>query len=78
MNNLTIKHTKRFKKSYNKLISTQNFNKENFKFVIDALLSEQILPQQFRNHLLIPKSKRHMGMSYFSRLSTFIWKKFYI
>lgn len=72
MNNFTIKYTNRFKKSYNKLISTQNFNKANFKFVIDSLIQNQILPQQFKNHLLNPKSKRYLGMSYFSRLPTVI------
>lgn len=64
-----IQRTNKFKKSYAKLMKQQNYKKfkEEFEKVIEILSNNELLPSKYRNHLLEPKSKRYMGMSYITR-----------
>lgn len=59
-----VKFTTVFKKQYSKIKNNPNFKQEEFNYVIDLLSKNQILPQKYKNHLLNPKSKRNMGMSF--------------
>lgn len=56
--------TNKFKKNYEKIIKQTNFKNEEFEKVIEILLNNELLPAKYNNHLLKPKSKRYMGMSY--------------
>lgn len=58
-----IQYTNKFKKQYNKLLKNPNFKKEAFETVFEYLSNGEQLPEKYRNHLLIPKSERNMGMS---------------
>ncbi|MBR1803116.1 MAG: type II toxin-antitoxin system mRNA interferase toxin, RelE/StbE family [Clostridia bacterium] len=59
-----IKITTRFKKSYKKIIQQPGYHQNDFQKVIEMLANDIVLPEQYRNHLLEPKSNRSMGMSY--------------
>ncbi len=65
---MTIKYkiqmTNKFKKDYKKVKSKNNFSEEEFVNVITMLANDYVLPDKYCNHILEPKSKRHMGMSY--------------
>lgn len=64
-----VQRTNKFKKSYVKIMKQKNYKKfkEEFEKVIEILRSNELLPLKYRNHLLEPKSKRYMGMSYITR-----------
>ena len=59
-----IKYTNSFKKQFSKIKKDLHFKQTEFKNVIDLLSSNQVLPPKYKNHLLIPKSNRYMGMSF--------------
>ncbi len=59
-----IKLTTRFKKQLKAIRKQPNFNYNELSRVIDMLSNDKILPEKYNNHLLNPKSKRYMGMSY--------------
>ena len=75
MSKYKIKITNKFKKDYNKMRSKNNFDKNEFKTVIELLLNGELLPEKYCNHLLEPKSDRSMGMSYKTRLAVSLYKK---
>lgn len=56
--------TNKFKKNYEKIKKQSNFKVEEFEKVIEMLINNELLPAKYKNHLLNPKSKRYMGMSY--------------
>lgn len=56
--------TNKFKKNYAKIVKQTNFKNEEFEKVIEILSNNELLPAKYNNHLLNPKSKRYMGMSY--------------
>lgn len=59
-----VKFTNIFKKDYSKIKNSPYFKQEEFNNVINLLCSNQVLPLKYKNHILNPKSKRHMGMPY--------------
>lgn len=61
-----IKPTNKFKKCYAKLKKQKNFARvrAELETVLDKLSNNEILDQKYHNHLLNPKSKRGLGMSY--------------
>lgn len=59
-----IVFTNKFKKNYEKMKQQANFKNEEFEKVIEMLSNNELLPEKYNNHLLKPKSKRYMGMSY--------------
>lgn len=69
-----VKFTNVFKKQYAKIKNNPHFKQEEFNNVIDLLSSNQVLPPKYRNHLLSPKSKRYMGMSFTKWYITRIWE----
>ena len=48
-----IEKTNKFAKQYSKMLK-----------VLSLLANDEILPPKYKNHLLTPSSKRHMGMSH--------------
>ena len=68
MHKYDIKLTNNFKKSLNKMRKQKNFDENALNTVIELLANDEVLPDKYRNHLLEPKSKRFMGMSYKTRL----------
>lgn len=56
--------TNKFKKNYEKMKQQKRFKKEEFEKVIEVLSNNELLSEKYKNHLLNPKSKRYMGMSY--------------
>ena len=63
MKRYEIKLTNQFKKQLKKLQKQHNFNYNALDEVIHILVSNDILPSKYRNHLLEPKEKRNMGVS---------------
>lgn len=59
-----IKLTTRFKKQLKAVRKQPNFNYNELDKVINMLSNNELLPEKYNNHLLSPKSKRYMGMSY--------------
>lgn len=64
MHKYEIKVTNSFKKSLNKIRTQKFFDEKALNTVIEILANDKLLPEKYRNHLLEPKSKRSMGMSY--------------
>jgi len=62
-----IQYTNKFKKQYNKLLKNPKFKKEEMQKVLEYLANNKPLPEKYRNHLLVPKSERNMGMPYSTR-----------
>lgn len=56
--------TNKFIKQYAKVLKQKDFSEEEFIKVITMLSNNEVLPAKYKNHLLNPKSKRCMGMSY--------------
>ena len=63
-NKYQIKFVNTFKKQYIKIKNNPNFKQEEFNKVIEMLSNNEVLPTKYKNHLLNPKSKRHLGLSY--------------
>ena len=59
-----INFTNIFKKQYNRIKNNPNFKQVEFNKVLNMLSNNEVLPPKYKNHLLNPKSKRCMGMSY--------------
>ncbi len=59
-----IERTNKFVKQYAKILKQKEFKEEEFIKVLKLLVNDEILPVKYRNHLLIPKNKRNMGMPY--------------
>lgn len=59
-----VKFTNIFKRQYSKMKNNPHFKQEEFDRVIKMLSNNEVLPAKYKNHLLNPKSKRYMGMSY--------------
>ncbi len=59
-----IKFINTFKKQYLRIKNNPKFNQEEFNKVIEILSNNEVLPEKYKNHLLNPKSKRNLGMSY--------------
>ena len=59
-----VKFTNVFKKEYSKIKKNPHFKQDEFNTVIKLLSNNQVLPEKYKNHLLNPKSKRDMGMSF--------------
>ena len=59
-----IKFTNIFKKQYSKIKNNTHFKQAEFDNVIKLLSTNQVLPPKYKNHLLNPKSKRYLGMSF--------------
>ena len=59
-----INFTNIFKKQYNRIKNNPSFKQEEFNKVLNMLSNNEVLPPKYKNHLLNPKSKRCMGMSY--------------
>ena len=70
----SIQYTNKFKKQYKKLLKNPNFKKSEFEKVLEYLANNKQLPEKYRNHLLIPKSERYMGMSCSARYITRVSK----
>ena len=43
--------------------------------MLKILVNNELLPSKYNNHLLKPKSKRNMGMSYTTRCTFRIYEK---
>ncbi len=59
-----IERTNKFIKQYAKIFKQKNFKEDEFIKVLKMLANNEILPIKYQNHLLEPKKKRYMGMSY--------------
>ncbi len=59
-----IKRTNKFIKQYSKILNQKEFKEDEFIKVLSILSNNEVLPAKYKNHLLNPKSKRHLGMSY--------------
>ena len=59
-----VKFTNIFKKQYSKIKNDPHFKQTEFSNVIDLLSNNQVLPPKYKNHLLNPKSKRYLAMSF--------------
>lgn len=62
-----IERTNKFVKQYTKMLKRNNFKEEEFIKVLKILINKEVLPDKYKNHLLEPKSNRHMGVSYTTR-----------
>ena len=67
-NKYEIKITGRFKKDLKIVRKREYFDVELLNNVIEMLANDITLPAKYNNHLLEPKSKRIMGMSFKTRL----------
>ena len=63
-NKYQIKFVNTFKKQYERIKNNPIFKQEEFNKVIEILSNDEIMPEKYKNHLLNPKSKRYLGMSY--------------
>ena len=77
MSKYKIQITNKFKKDYNKMRSRNNFDKNEFKKVIELLSNGELLPEKYCNHLLEPKSEWYLGMSYKTRLASYVCQKWW-
>ena len=59
-----IERTNKFLKQYSKILKQKEFKEEEFIKVLGLLANDEVLPPKYKNHLLNPKSKRYMGMSF--------------
>ena len=74
-NKYEIKITSRFKKDLKMVRKRNYFDIDLLNQVVEKLANDVQLDSKFKNHLLEPKSKRTMGMSFKTWLVTWIWKK---
>ena len=74
-NKYEIKITSRFKKDLKMVRKRNYFDVDLLNQVVEKLANDVQLDPKFKNHLLEPKSKRIMGMSFKTWLVTWIWKK---
>ena len=62
-NKYELKITSQFKKDL-KIVKKINLDIDLLNEVVQMLVNDITLPEKYHNHLLEPKSKRFMGMSY--------------
>ena len=62
-NKYEIKMTSKFKKDL-KTIMKRNLDIKLLDEVVQMLANDIAFPQKYKNHLLVPKEIRFMGMSY--------------
>lgn len=74
-NKYEIKMTSKFKKDLKTVKKRNNFDIDLLNEVVEMLANDITLPPKYNNHLLEPKSKRFMGMSYKAWLVAWIWKE---
>ena len=68
-NKYEIKMTGRFKKDLKIVRKREYFDAELLNSVVEMLANDITLPAKYNNHLLEPKSKRIMGMSFETKLA---------
>lgn len=61
-NKYEIKLTNQFKKDLKMVRKREFFDIELLNIIIEMLANDVVLPAQYNNHLLEPRSKRNMGM----------------
>ena len=59
-----IERTNKFVKQYARILKQKEFKEEEFINVVSILSNNEILPTKYKNHLLNPKNKRYLGVSY--------------
>ena len=59
-----IERTNKFTKQYAKMLKQKEFKEEEFIRVLRILANDEVMPSKYKNHLLNPKSKRNLGMSF--------------
>ena len=64
-----IKRTNQFKKDLKKAMKRENFDAKLLNDVVEMLANDIELPEKYKNHLLEPKSKRIMGVSFKAELA---------
>ncbi len=64
-----IKRTNQFKKDLKMVMKRGNFDAKILNDVVEMLANDIELPEKYKNHLLEPKSKRAMGMSFKTQLA---------
>ncbi len=64
-----IKRTNQFKKDLKMVMKRETFDAKILNDVVEMLANDIELPEKFKNHLLDPKSKRIMGMSFKAKLA---------
>lgn len=69
MRKYNIVRTNKFKKEYENIKKQKFFKEKDFTDVVDILAMGEQLPEKYKNHLLEPKSKRVLRMSYKARLA---------
>lgn len=71
-NKYQITMTSRFKKDLKMVKKRNYFDIDLLNDVVQMLANDITLPEKYNNHLLEPRSKRLVGMSYKTRLVTWI------
>lgn len=69
-NKYQITMTSRFKKDLKMVKKRNYFDIDLLNDVVQMLANDITLPEKYNNHLLEPRSKRLVGMSYKTRLVT--------
>lgn len=69
-NKYEIKITSRFKKDLKVVRKRKYFDADLLNEVVEKLANDVQLDPKYKNHLLEPKSKRNMGMSFKAGLVT--------
>lgn len=59
-----VQRTNKFKKQYAKILKQKEFKEDEFVNVLKMLSNNELLPPNYKNHLLTPKNKRYLGMSF--------------
>ena len=67
-NKYEIKATNQFKKDLKMVMKRREFDAEILNDVVEMLANDVELPAKYKNHLLEPKSKRLVGMSFKTQL----------
>lgn len=70
-----IKRTSQFKKDLKRMMKRDVFDAAILNDVVEMLANDIELPENFRNHLLEPKSKRVMGMPFKTKLVIRVQKR---
>ena len=63
-----IKRTNQFKKDLKMMMKREIFDAKILNDVVEMLANDIELPEKYKNHLLEPRIKRIMGMSFKAKL----------
>ena len=63
-NKYEIKRTNQFKKDLKMVMKREVFDAQLLNDVVEMLANDIELPEKYKNHLLEPKTKRFMGVSF--------------